>query len=445
MHDPPHQADRSLAAATTSNDREGVSAGVVTNFHTSPAWGMYGPPQSSIENMLLIQTHYEEEILMGFGGFFKRSIGFILPVILIVVMMLWLTGAFGKGRIEPGRVDPKVRTALGVSGWRVALARVPLISEAVGSIQPEYRMTISSRVSANIVEMKARAGQHVRKGDLLVRLDSRDFTARAAQAKETLRSTQATRDLAASDYRRDKPLMDKAVIPRSEFDQTHMRLRTAEADVQHAQEALSEAGVSHSYAEIRSPATGIVIDKLADVGDLAVPGKALLTMYEESHLRLEANVREREASLLCIGKSYGVRIEATGEKMEGKLVEIVPSVDPSSRTVIARIILPRAEGLYPGTFGRLFIPIRETEALLIPEAAVIRIGQLTLVDLIVDGNLKRRSIQTGEHLGDKVEVLSGLSEDEQVALPSSQNHSTYTSPLPLLRSDAEGRGKEEKP
>lgn len=350
---------------------------------------------------------------------FKRGIRFSPPIAVIVVMMLWLTGAFRMDRIEPGMLGVKVRPATGVSAFALAFSRIPVVSEAVGTIQPEYRMTISSRVSANILEMRVRAGQRVQKDTLLVRLDCRDLTARAGQARETLRRTQATRDLATSDYRRDKPLMEKAVIPRSEFDQTDMRLRTAEADVQHAQEAVREAEVALSYADIKSPATGVVIDKLADVGDLAAPGKTLLTMYEENHLWLEANVREREASLLRIGESYALRIEATGEKIDGKLVEIVPSADPSSRTVTARVALPPTEGLYPGMFGRLSIPVREREALLIPEAAIIRIGQLTMVDVIAESSLKRRSIQIGEQLGDRVEVLSGLAEGEQVAIPPS--------------------------
>lgn len=353
-------------------------------------------------------------------GVARKSARFILPVLLIVVTMLWLTGAFRRGRIEPGKVDAPGRPAAGEAAWTVSRTRVPILSEAAGTIQPENKMTISSRVSANVVEMRVRAGQRLRRGDLIARLDDRDLTARLGQAKETLRRAQATRDLAASDYRRDKPLMEQAVIPRSELDQTDMRLRTAEADVQHAREALREAEVSLSYADIRSPATGIVIDKLGDVGDLASPGKALLTMYLEDRLWLEANVREQEASLLRIGESYRIEVEATGEKMEATLVEIVPSADPSSRTVTARVRLPRTAGLYPGMFGRLTIPIRETDALLIPQSAVITVGQLTMVDVIVEDHLKRRSIQVGERVGDRVEVLSGLAEGERVAIPSSK-------------------------
>ena len=350
------------------------------------------------------------------SGIVKTGARLILPVLLIVFMILWLTGTFRKGIIQPEKLAVKTVSAAGVPACQVTWIQTPVVAEAVGAVRPEYQMTIASRISGNIVEMRVNAGRHVRKGDLLVRLDARDISARVSQAGETLRRAQAMRDLAVSDYRRDKPLADKAVIPRSEFDQTDMRLKTAEADVQHAKEALREAEVSLSYAEIRSPATGIVIDKLADAGDLAIPGKTLLTMYEPQRLWLEASVREQEAPLLRIGSAYTVRIDATGETMTGKLAEIVPSADPVSRTVIARILLAHTDGLYPGMFGRLLIPVREARRLLIPESAVIRIGQLRMVDVITGGQVKRRSIQVGEHIGAQVEVLSGLSDGEKIAI-----------------------------
>jgi membrane fusion protein (multidrug efflux system) len=354
---------------------------------------------------------------MAQGSFAKKGMRFVLPIILIVGMILWLTGAFRRGRVPPGEIPSEGRPATGVEPYRVVRVQGPILSEAVGTVQPEFQIALSPRVSAQVVEMRVRAGQRVRKDDVLVRLDSRDLAARVAQAKETLHRAQAIRDLAASDFRRDQPLVEKAVIPRSEFDQTEMRLRTAEADLLHAQEALREAEVALSYTEIRSPTTGVVIDRLSDVGDLAIPGKPLLTMYEENHLWLEAQVREQEASLLRIGETYTVKIEATGDTMQSKLVEIVPSADPASRTVTARMALPRTEGLYPGMFGRVSIPLRVTSRLLIPQKALLQVGQLTFVDVIANETLHRRSIQTGERMDDRVEVLSGLAEGELVALP----------------------------
>ena len=110
--------------------------------------------------------------------FFRKGIRFLLPVVVIIVMVRWLAGAFHKGRIEPGKIERQGRPATGVAAYTVKMAPVPVRSEAIGTIQPEYKMTISSRVSANVVQMLARAGMQVGKGEALVRLDDRDLRAR---------------------------------------------------------------------------------------------------------------------------------------------------------------------------------------------------------------------------------------------------------------------------
>ena len=347
----------------------------------------------------------------------RTGIRVLLSLAVIVGMMLWLTGRFRTGEIVPGQLPPETRSAAGVRTSPVRLTRLPLISEAVGTVQPEYKITVSARVSANIVELRARAGQAVGKDDRVVRLDDRDLRARVDQAKEALRHAEATRDLAEIDYGRFKQLFADGAIARQQFDQGDMQRKAATADVMHAREIVREAEVALSYAEIRSPVAGVVIDKLADVGDLALPGKTLLTLYEPGRLWLEVSVREQEASRLRIGQRYQVKLDASGLQTAGRLVEIVPSADPASRTVTARVALPDIQGLYPGTFGRLLIPVGEAESVFIPQAAVIRVGQLTMVEVITDGVLQRRTIQTGASGDGRIEVLSGLTPGETIALP----------------------------
>ena len=340
-----------------------------------------------------------------------------IPIALIILMMFWLTGAFRKDVIAGGKVQTETRPAAGLTACPVTLVRAPAVYEAVGTVQPQHKMTLSSRVAGNVLEMRARAGQLVHKDDLLVRLDDRDLRAAANQARESLSHAEAARSLAISDYNRDKPLVDSGAIAPAEFDQTDARRKMAEADTQRAREAQREAEVALSYTEIRSPADGTIVDKLADVGDQAVPGKPLLAMYDQESLWLEANVREQQASRLHLGEVYTVKLDATGAQMTGKLAEIIPSSDPASRVITARVALPPAEGLYPGMFGRLSIPIQEAGTLLIPEAALIHVGQLAMVDVIDAGMLKRRSVQIGARQDGNVEILSGLVEGEQVALP----------------------------
>jgi len=317
--------------------------------------------------------------------FMRKSIRILLPVMLIALMVLWLSGVFRKGVIAGGKIEVKERSAEGIHSVEVSLTRLPVTMEAVGAIQARCKIAVSPKVTAHIVAMPVRAGQQVKKGDLLVRCDERDIKSRLMQAREAIRRAEAERDLAASDHRRDRGLFEKAVIPRAEFDKTDARLKAAAADVKRLKEAIREAEVMLGYAEIRSPADGTVIDRFAEPGDLAVPGKTLLTLYARDELWLEADVRENDAARLRIGEHYTVEIDARGERMSGPLVEIVPSADSAIRTVAVRIGLPVSSILYPGMFGRLLIPAGEAEYLVIPQDALIYAGQLALPSSIAPG------------------------------------------------------------
>lgn len=338
------------------------------------------------------------------------------PILIIIIMMVWLGGHFRRGTIRPGKVEAAAVSSIGVPLYIVTAQTSPQIAEAVGAVAPQFKTTVSARVTANVVELPVNAGQHVHQGDLLVRLDARDLQARMQQAREALRHAEASRDLAQINYDRDKPLVEKAVIPKSDIDTDTERLKTAAADVASFQQAQHDADVTLGYAVIRSPYDGIVIDKLSDVGDLAAPGKPLLTLYESGKMWLEAAVPEEEIGSLHIGQSYSVRIDALNKEMTGRLVEIVPSADPSSRTITARVTIPYVENLIPGIFGRLMIPVGQRQEILIPQTAVLRVGQLTMVDVDQNGTLRRRSLQLGRDLGNQVEVLSGLLPGEKVAL-----------------------------
>jgi RND family efflux transporter MFP subunit len=350
------------------------------------------------------------------NNFIKNYSRFIFPVVLIVFMMVWLGGTFHRGPIRPGKVKAAETSAAGTPLYTVSAVATPQVVEVVGTVQPQFRTSVSARVIANIVELPVAAGQHVRKGDLLVRLDDRDLRARRQQAQEALRRAEATRDLAQSDYDRDKALFEKAVIPKSEFDQTALRLKTSTADVAGLEQNLHDADVTLGYALIRSPYNGVVIDKLSDVGDLSAPGKPLLTLYESGRLWLEAAVPEEQAGDLHMGRTYQVGLDSLDKQMDGRLVEIVPSADPSSRTITARVTIPHMANVFPGLFGRTLIPTGERDRVMVPEAAILRVGQLSMVDVEESGTLRRRSVQVGRQMGDQVEILSGLVPGEKVSL-----------------------------
>jgi HlyD family secretion protein len=337
-----------------------------------------------------------------------------LSVATIVILMLWILGTFRHGVIQASKVPVPVESAAGLTTQRIAMQAIPAVTEAVGTVQAEQLAAVTSRVVANIVEMRVTAGQRVTNGETLVVLDERDLRHRVEQAQDAVRSAEATLAQAQSDYKRDKPLFDQQVITPYDFEHTQTNLKTAEANMHRLQQAEREAEVNLSYAVIRSPFTGVVVDKLANVGDLAAPGKPLFTMYEQGHLWLEANVPEDLMDRIHLNAVLTFRIDAVGREMRGRVVEIVPSSDPSSRTVVVRVHLDETKDIVPGMFGRLLIPMKAEEVLAVPASAVIRAGQLTMVDVVSNGRVERRTVQLGRAIGGEFEVLSGLASGETV-------------------------------
>ena len=343
-----------------------------------------------------------------------------LSVATIVVLMLWILGAFRHGVIQAAKVPAPAESAAGLATQKIAMQTIPSVTEAVGTVQAEQIAAVTSRVVANVVEMRATAGQHVTSGETLVVLDDRDLRHRVQQAQDAVRSAEATLEQAQSDYKRDKPLFDQQVITPYDFEHTQTNLKTAEANLHRLQQAEREAEVNLSYAVISSPFTGVVVDKLANVGDLAAPGKPLLTMYEQGRLWLEANVPEELMDRVRLNEVLPFRIDATGREMRGRVVEIVPSSDPSSRTVAVRVHLSETKDVVPGMFGRLLLPMNPEQILTVPESALIRAGQLTMVDVVNDGRIQRRTVQLGRAIGNRYEVLSGIAAGETVAIRKAQ-------------------------
>jgi RND family efflux transporter MFP subunit len=208
------------------------------------------------------------------------------------------------------------------------------------------------------------------------------------------------------------------VASKRDLDRTNAALRMAQAELERARQNFADTEVGVSYAEIRSPVAGRVIDRLAEPGDTAAPGAPLLRIYDPGAMRLEAPVREGLATRLTSGQPIRVHVEAVDLVLEGQIDEIVPAAEPGARTFLVKVRLPRDPRLFSGMFGRMAVPAGEERRLVMPAAAVERIGQLEYVTVLEeDGTPARRLVTTGPTTGDgQIEVLSGLSVGETVLL-----------------------------
>jgi RND family efflux transporter MFP subunit len=298
----------------------------------------------------------------------------------------------------------------------VRLVRLPLVESAVGTVRPVSVTTIGARLLARVVEVNLKAGQVVKAGDVLVRLDDVDLRARLQQSAAALNVAKSARVQAEADANRAAALVKSNAISQQEHERAVTALKSADAELIRAKELINEVQATLDWATVRSPIQGIVIDKKVDAGDMASPGQMLATLFDPKRMQLVASVREAHALRLKVGQPIKVQIENFNMLSTGTISEIVPEAESNSRTFQVKVTGPCPEGIYSGMFGRILIPLGDEQILVIPRQAVQSIGQLELVNVATDGAVSRRAIRLGRKVGEDVEVLSGLREGELVQL-----------------------------
>ncbi|MBI9080948.1 MAG: efflux RND transporter periplasmic adaptor subunit [Pseudodesulfovibrio sp.] len=323
---------------------------------------------------------------------------------------------------------------------------LPRLYEGVGTVQAKTDIRVESQVTGRVLKVLVRPGDKVQAGDDLIVLDSRVMQARlerseqakasvtsmTGQARDSLAGAKAAFSKAESTYKRMSQLFGQKVVTAEEvekaesvFLQAQARLSQAKEEIVAAQARTREAGkvvqeaeIGLGYTTIKAQESGEVAKRLAEPGDLAFPGKELITLHTGGSLQLEAMVRESLIGRVRLGDTLTVVVTALegDEPIIGTVDEIEPLADPVTRSFLVKARLPLVPGLYPGMFGRLLVPLGEEEAVLIPEVAVIRVGQLETVMIKSGDEWQSIYVRTGEVHGDRVDILSGLSGGETVGI-----------------------------
>jgi RND family efflux transporter MFP subunit len=246
-------------------------------------------------------------------------------------------------------------------------------------------------------------GRRVQTGDVLVRISADEIGAKLDQAE-------ALYAQAKVDHDRAQGLLNKDAIPKAQYDAAAAAFRVATA-------RRAEAAAMAGHTVLRAPFAGVVSAKLANVGDTAMPGQPLLVLDDPTALRLEATVPEVAARTLKVGQAVPVRVDGRARELPGTVAEVSPAADPMSRTVLAKVDLPRDPALHPGLLGRLILPSSSGQArsVLVPSVTVVRRGQLEEVFVVDRGRARLRLVKTGRVTNDgATEILSGLGDGEPV-------------------------------
>ena len=333
----------------------------------------------------------------------------------VTVMLLFLAGVFhSKVPSEVGATT--TRSAEGRKSVAARLLKRPRYETATGTVKPVHESAVAAKLLAKVLEINATAGQVVQKDQVLVKLDDADLQARLKQAEASLTSAQVRSEQTKTEFGRAEQLKSKKAISQADFDTAQAAMKSAAAELERATQAVMESQVMLEYATIRSPMSGTIIDKRVEVGDTVSPGQILLTLFDPTHMQMVASVRESLAMKLKPGQLLPTRLDALDFDCEATISEVVPESDVASRSFTVKVTGPCPPGVYSGMFGRLMVPLDDEEVLVIPVAAVRKVGQLTMVDVVSDNSVSRRNVRLGRTLELDVEVLAGLVEGELVVV-----------------------------
>ncbi len=324
---------------------------------------------------------------------------------LIMVLAVLITDC-DKEKPKQEYASPSL-TTIPVSVARVTKRIAENQVEIVGTVQAVERAEISSKITGNIITLPVDLGSKVKEGDLLVELSAEEISAQMQQAKAELE--RAKRNLA-----REESLLKKNAA-------TVQTVKSLQDSTRIAEAAYKEAVTMLNYTRITAPFSGIITNKLSNIGDLSIPGTPLLYLEEENNLQILTDIPE--AMLLKIKKNdrLSVFVPSVSLTTEGIVAEVSPVADPSSRSAPIKLYIAPDNRLRSGQFARVRLAREQVKTLTVPISAVLSFGQMERVFVVDDNKARLRLVRTGAKKNGHIEILSGLSEEETVITQSNLN------------------------
>jgi len=319
--------------------------------------------------------------------------------------LLALLGALGCASATPEARPTRVGAVEDIPAIRVSPTEAAGLYRAAGTVRAARRAEVATRLMGRVESVQVRAGDRVRRGQLLLTVERASLTAARQQASAGL-------DQAAATLRRTERLYADSAAPLVQLEAARTAHAQADAQARAVQADLA-------YAEVRAPFAGVVAARMVDPGDQAAPGQPLLVIEDRTAREIVAAVPAEVGEQLRAGQTAAVEIGAGGRRVTARLEAVVPGADPASPTVEVRLSGPA--GLAPGLAAVAELPAGGRSALEVPTGALVRRGQLEGVYLFApDTTLRLRWIRTGRERDSTVEVLSGLLPGDIVALDASR-------------------------
>jgi len=374
------------------------------------------------------------------GKFAARVIG----IVLLAGIVVGMPGCGEKGKHGPATAERPLVT--GVELVTAGSAPRERFGEAVGTVRANNIAAVAPQVMGRVTSLPVAEGVRVGKGALLATIDDTQVRAQLMaaeamvaeaeggreEAERSIAQAEAGKSLAEKTYERFRKLNEEKVITPQEFDEVEVKRTVAVkeyersldkraqavAKIAQAKAQADAARAMLSYTRVTAPFPGVVTEKRADAGSMAVPGVPIVVLEDTGRYRLEASVPETYLGTLKVGSRVRVVLGTPpGKEIPGTVSEVVPQVDPESRTFTAKVDLPAGGALRTGMFGRVLFPTGKEDLLVVPQRAISRVGGYDALYTVTADNVARLvMVTTGKSFGDEVEILSGIEPGARVAI-----------------------------
>ncbi len=336
-------------------------------------------------------------------------------------------------RLVPAALAAALICGLPVAGHAQALKAAPAQAAASaaasafdGVVEAVRQTVVAAQVPGAVVQLDAKVGDRVKAGQVLVRIDARAADQNAAASEAQVLAARASLEVASRDFERQKQLFQKSYISQAALERAESEFKSTQAQ---ASAQLAQAGAARTqsgFYVVRAPFAGVIAEVPVSLGDMAMPGRPLMTLYDPAALRVTAAVPQSIAAQMAAGLLPRVELPGlpAAAWVTPSRVQLLPTVDAATHTVQLRADLPaEVAGLSPGMFARLWLRLPLAAAgtgtasttLSVSLKAIVRRAEMTgLYVLDPSGKPVLRQVRLGRVEGERVEILSGLMAGEQV-------------------------------
>jgi RND family efflux transporter MFP subunit len=377
-------------------------------------------------------------------------------ILLLLLVLSIVSGCSGSsGSASPAEAAAS-SPAVVIEMAKVESRELQRFVEAVGTLDPNEEVTVSNQVEGTVHKINVDLGDSVRQGQVIALLDTRELelavhqhTAALQQEMARLglkdpnasideattsqvRQAEATFEEARLRLERVKKLAGEGVLPKQQLDEQQARYDVAEAALRSSREtvqniratiaarkaALSLAEKKLADAEVTAPISGFIKDRLAAEGAFLKSNSPVVTIVQNSPLKLRVEVPESAIAAVHPGRPLEFKVDAfPGRTFDGRISRVAPSVDQQSRTLRLEAIVTNPDGsLKPGLFARVTIQSDLKEkALVVPSEALFTFAGLEKIFVVADGKVTERIVRSGARIDGFVEIVEGVKDGEAVA------------------------------